>query len=202
MRKLLIVDDHPVVREGLKKALESCNFTVVAMAHTIDQARALIAHTNPDVIIVDLNLPDGSGFDLVLWARSISRELAIIILTLNDEPAIVHAAKKAGANAFVLKSDPIEHLIAAVNHCVANPNSFTSTLSIPDSVILENPLTAREIDVVNLLAKGLSNKGIGETLFLSQSTIKSHLGAIFRKLEAGNRVTAVKKARDRGLVAE
>ena len=202
MKKLLIVDDHAVVRAGLKTALEAAAYTVVGMAGSINQARALIAHANPDAIIVDLNLPDGSGFDLVLWARSISRHIGIVILTLNDEQALVHAAQKAGANAFVLKSDPLSDLIAAVDHSIANSKSFSSTLSINSDLRKENLLTAREIDVVNLLAKGFSNKVIGDTLYLSQSTVKTHLSAIFRKLEASNRVTAVKNAQDRGLLTE
>lgn len=200
MKKLVIVDDHAVVREGLRSALESETYSVVAMAHNLDQARALIAHSKPDAIIVDLNLPDGSGFDLVLWARRISQEIIIIILTLNNEPSLVHAAKKAGANAFVVKSDPIEQLVATLNYCLSNPNSFSSTLSIPDNPLTEQLLTARELDVVNFLAKGYSNKQISATLFLSQSTVKTHLRAIFRKLNAGNRVTAVKIARESGLL--
>lgn len=200
MKKVLIVDDHAVVREGLKSALESNHYKVVAMANNVDQARALIAHTNPDVIIIDLNLPDGSGFDLVLWIRSISEQIGIVILTLNDEPALVGAAKRAGANAFILKSDPILQLLAAVDHCVADPYSFSSSLAIPQDFPVENQLTARELDVVNLLAQGLSNRQISQTLFVSQSTVKTHLGAIFRKLNAVNRVSAVKNAQEKGLL--
>lgn len=202
MKKLLIVDDHAVVREGLKSALEGNFFEVVGLAQSVEHARALIAHTNPEVIIVDLNLPDGSGFDLILWMRAISKEIGIIVLTLNDESHFIHAAKKAGANAYILKSDPLSALIAAVHFCAMNPASFTVTSSLSLDAPHVQSLTARETDVILLLSKGQSNKEIGATLFLSQSTIKTHIASIFRKLEAPNRVLAVKIAKDKGLLVE
>ena len=103
MTRVLIVDDHAVVRAGLAQALITANYEVVAMAATVAEAIAQIARTNPAVVVVDLNLPDGSGFEIVHWIRSISKEMGVVILTLNSGPEFLQAAIKSGANSFVLK---------------------------------------------------------------------------------------------------
>ena len=202
MTKVLIVDDHAVVREGLAHALKSANYEVVAMAATVAEAIAQIARTNPDIVVVDLSLPDGSGFEVVLWIRSISKKIGVVILTLNSGPEFLHAAIKAGANGFVLKSAPLPQLIAAIDHCIASPKSFTAeglnTLHHPAT----NQLTAREFDVLTKMAMGLSNQAIAAELFLSQSTVKSHISAIFRKLAVANRVSAINYARQKGLLVK
>ena len=202
MTKVLIVDDHAVVREGLSHALKSCNYEVVAMAATVAEAIAQIARTNPDVVVLDLNLPDGSGFEVVLWIRSISKEMGVVILTLNSGPEFLQAAIKAGANGFVLKSAPLPHLLAAIDHCIASPRSFTAEGLDALNQPLINQLTAREFDVLTKLALGLSNQAIAQELFLSQSTVKSHISAIFRKLNVENRVSAINYARQKGLLVK
>ncbi|MDO8645830.1 MAG: response regulator transcription factor [Candidatus Planktophila sp.] len=204
MTRVVIIDDHVIVREGLKRALENHNHVVVAEAATLTEARAQIAHTNPDVIVVDLNLPDGSGFDLITWARGISKSLGIVVLTLNDTDAHVIAAMSAGASAYILKSNPLLELLAAIDHSVISPLSFTAHGL---SVALANKerkfgLTSREFDVLALLPSGASTKEIAANLFLSSATIKSHLASIFRKLEVTNRTAAVGKARKHNLVSE
>ena len=204
MTRVVIIDDHVIVREGLKRALENHNHVVVAEAATLTEARAQIAHTNPDVIVVDLNLPDGSGFDLITWARGISKSLGIVVLTLNDTDAHVIAAMSAGASAYILKSDPLLELLAAIDHSVISPLSFTAHGL---SVALANKghkfgLTSREFDILALLPSGASTKEIAANLFLSSATIKSHLASIFRKLEVTNRTAAVGKARKHNLVSE
>ena len=105
--KVLIVDDHAVVRQGLKAAIQTHGYEVAAVAGSINEAQAFMAQTNPDAIIIDINLPDGSGFELVTWARKLSPTIAIIVLTLNDGADYLRAAKNAGANAFIVKSAPL-----------------------------------------------------------------------------------------------
>jgi DNA-binding NarL/FixJ family response regulator len=124
--KVMIVDDHAVVRHGLKSAIESHGYEVVAVAGSINEAHAYMAQTNPDAIIIDINLPDGSGFELVAWARTISPTIAIIVLTLNDGADYVRAAKNAGANAFIVKNAPLSDLLAAVDFALSSPTSFSS----------------------------------------------------------------------------
>ena len=196
--KVLIVDDHTVVRHGLKSALESHGYEVVAEAGSINEAQAFMAQTNPDAIVVDINLPDGSGFDLVAWSRKISPATAIVVLTLNDGEDYVRAAKCAGANAFIVKSAPLTDLIAALDFAISSPTSFSSKHITTSGV--DSGLSAREIDVLHSINHGLTNAAIATQLYVSVSTVKTHVSSILRKLDANNRVQALAVARERGLL--
>jgi len=196
--KVLIVDDHAVVRHGLKTALESHGYQVVAEAGSINEAQAFMAQTNPDAIVVDINLPDGSGFDLVTWSRRVSPTTAIVVLTLNDGEDYVRAAKNAGANAFIVKNAPLTDVIAALDFAISSPHSFSSKHICASGV--DSGLSSREIDVLHSINLGLSNTAIATNLFISVSTVKTHVSSILRKLDADNRVQALSIARDRGLL--
>ena len=196
--KVLIVDDHTVVRHGLKSAIESHGHEVVAEAGSINQAQAFMAQTNPDAIVVDINLPDGSGFDLVAWARKVSPTVVIVVLTLNDGADYVRAAKKAGANAFIVKNAPLADLIAALDFALSSPTSFSSKRIYTSGI--DSGLSAREIDVLQSINHGLSNTAIATNLYISVSTVKTHVSSILRKLDADNRVQALSIARERGLL--
>ncbi len=196
--KVLIVDDHAVVCHGLKSALESHGYEVVAEAGSINEAQAFMSQTNPDAIVVDINLPDGSGFDLVAWSRKISPTTAIVVLTLNDGEDYVRAAKCAGANAFIVKSAPLTDLIAALDFAISSPTSFSSKHITTSTV--DSGLSAREIDVLHSINHGLTNAAIATQLYVSVSTVKTHVSSILRKLDANNRVQALAIARERGLL--
>jgi len=196
--KVLIVDDHAVVRHGLKSAIQSHGYEVVAEAGSINEAQAFMAQTNPDAIIVDINLPDGSGFDLVAWSRRVSPRTAIVVLTLNDGADYVRAAKSAGANAFIIKNAPLSDVIAALDFAISSPTSFSSKKLCSSST--DSGLSAREIDVLHSINHGLSNGAIATDLYISVSTVKTHVSSILRKLDADNRVQALSIARERGLL--
>ena len=196
--KVLLVDDHAVVRHGLKSAIEPHGYKVVAEAGSINEAQAFMAQTNPDAIIVDINLPDGSGFDLVTWSRKVSPTTAIVVLTLNEGEEYVRAARSAGANAFIMKNAPLSDLIAALDFAISSPTSFSSKqISSSD---MDSGLSAREIDVLHSINHGLSNAAIATNLYISVSTVKTHVSSILRKLDADNRVQALTIARERGLL--
>lgn len=196
--KVLIVDDHAVVRHGLKSAIQSQGYEVVAEAGSINEAQAFMAQTNPDAIIVDINLPDGSGFDLVAWSRRVSPTTAIVVLTLNEGADYVRAAKSAGANAFIVKNAPLTELIGALDFAISSPQSFSSKQICISGI--DSGLSAREIDVLYSISHGLSNTAIATDLYISVSTVKTHVSSILRKLEADNRVQALAIARERGLL--
>jgi DNA-binding NarL/FixJ family response regulator len=196
--KVLIVDDHSVVRHGLQSAIESHGHQVVAVASSIKQAQAFMAQTNPDAITVDINLPDGSGFDLVSWARKVSPTIAIVVLTFNDGADYVRAAKSAGANAFIVKSAPLSDLLAALDFALYSPTSFSSNRA--NTREIDSGLSAREIDVLQSINLGLSNEAIARNLFISVSTVKTHVSSILQKLSASNRVQAITIAREKGLL--
>jgi DNA-binding NarL/FixJ family response regulator len=196
--KVLIVDDHAVVRHGLKVAIQTHGYEVTAVAGSINEAQAFMAQTNPGAIIIDINLPDGSGYELVTWARKLSPSIAIIVLTLNDGADYVRAAKNAGANAFIVKNAPLTDLLAALDFAVSSPTSFSSKPIF--KLGIDSGLTAREIDILQSINLGLSNTAISTHLFISVSTVKTHISSIFRKLEVDNRVQALSIARERGLL--
>lgn len=198
MKRVLIVDDHAVVRFGLRSALEANGYAIVAEASSLAQARAFIAHSNPDVLIVDINLPDGSGFDLIMWVRELSKSITIIVLTLNDASAYTSAARKAGANAYLVKDSPLVEIIAAIDFAIASPQSFNS--KIAGTSIVATQLTAREIDILQSINLGYSNAVIAENLYISLSTVKTHVSSILRKMNAQNRVQALTHAREIGLI--
>jgi len=198
--KIVIVDDHAVVRHGLQSAIQSHGYKVVAVAGSINEAKSFMAQTNPDAIFVDINLPDRSGYDLVSWARKVSPTIAIVVLTLNDGADYVRAAKGAGANAFILKSAPLSDLLAALDLALSSQSLFSSKNVSP--LEIDSGLSAREIDVLQLINLGSSNGVIASNLFISVSTVKTHVSSILRKLDAGNRVQALKIARERGLLIE
>jgi DNA-binding NarL/FixJ family response regulator len=202
MIRVLIVDDHAVVRSGLASAFSIANFEVVGSAATVAEALAQIAHTNPDVVVLDLNLPDGSGLEIVQWVRSISKKMGIVVLTLNSGAEFVTAALKAGANSFIVKNAPVSEIVAAIEHCISSPSSFSAKGSEMLAKSSSPLLTAREFDVLKRISLGFSNQEIAQQLFLSQSTIKSHITSIFRKLDVDNRISAIICARENGLLLQ
>ena len=198
MVRLLVIDDHDVVRQGLVSALGAHGFTLIETAATIKQARAKIAAFNPQAVIVDLNLPDGSGFEVVQWVRKCAPDAAIIILSLTEPNQYLSIARSSGANAYLSKSQSIEEIVTTLNFALMNPRSFTSTLNTRHDHAVA--LTPREVDVLHLMAKGASNSEISANLYISTSTVKTHISSILRKLDSGNRSTAIMKAREKGLL--
>jgi DNA-binding NarL/FixJ family response regulator len=198
MTRLLIIDDHAVVRQGLVQAFHDKGFASIETAGTLKEARAKIAAFNPEAIIIDLNLPDGSGLEVVQWVRKFSPDIAIIILSLNDPAQFVKIARSSGANAYLSKSQSMQEIISSVNFALSHPGLFTSTIAADQP--LDFDITAREIEVLYLLAEGASNLDISLKLFISISTVKTHISTVLRKLQCANRTAAVKIARDKGLL--
>jgi DNA-binding NarL/FixJ family response regulator len=198
MTRLLVVDDHDVVRQGLVTSLKSHGYTSIETAATIKESRSKIAAFNPEALIVDINLPDGSGLELVQWIRKIGGAVAIIVLSLNEPSLFAHLARSAGANAYISKSRPIDEIVSTLIFAIANPGSFTSSLAAAELSLVK--LTPREIDLLHLMAQGANNLEISTKLFISISTVKTHISSILRKLDSSNRTMAIKVAREKGLL--
>jgi hypothetical protein len=193
----LLIDDHPAVRSGIKKALDEAGLNFCGEAATRAEAYAQIAHKSPDAVILDLNLPDGSGLDVVQWIRKNSKEMAIVILTMSEEENHLIAAMRAGASSFVKKSAPVSEVIAALKSSLELPQNFNApgiAKALKNSQAKEL-LTQREITVLQALTQPGTNKVLASNLFISEATFKTHLSAIYRKLEVENRFGAVTKAR-------
>ncbi|MEI7476396.1 MAG: response regulator transcription factor [Actinomycetes bacterium] len=199
---VLIIDDHESVRAGVKAALSRAGHICVGEAANIAEARAQIAHTNPQVIVVDLSLPDGNGMEIVVWARSISQRIGIVVLTLNSAKDYLLTVMRSGASAYVEKNAPLAELISAIEHSAASPLSFSAQgiSGVISKDIQTESLTQRESQVLQKLADGLSAGDIGLQLFITQATVKTHLASIYRKLESKNRIQAIIAARKKGLL--
>ena len=202
LASVLVIDDHPVVRIGIIKALTTAGFNCVGEAGSLKEATAMIALHNPQVITVDINLPDGNGLEIVQWARKQSPSLIIIVLSLNDELDLISAAAKAGAQGFISKSAGIDLLIAAIQTALVNPATFTSDLAIELLIREKNGaiLSPREITVITYLAGEMSISNIAKTMFISHSTAKTHISTIYRKLDTHSRPAAVARAKSLGLI--
>ena len=202
LASVLVIDDHPVVRIGIIKALTAAGFNCVGEAGSLKEAIAMIALHNPRVITVDINLPDGNGLEIVQWARKRSPSLIIIVLSLNDELDLISAAAKAGAQGFISKSAGIDLLIAAIQTALLNPTTFTSDRAIELLMREKNGtiLSPREITVITYLAGEMSISDIAKTMFISHSTAKTHITTIYRKLDTHSRPAAVARAKSLGLI--
>jgi hypothetical protein len=199
---VLIIDDHPLVRDGIRRSLSGAGFNCVGEAASLKEAIAMIALHNPDVITVDLNLPDGNGLEVISWARKNSSIIAIIVLSLDDGLDLVAAASQSGAQGFLSKSESADHLVSAINSVLANPALFISshTVALLRRQKVENLLSPRERMVLVHLDGELSIAEIARAMFISHATVKSHCATIYRKLEIRTRRAAVARAKTMGLL--
>ena len=197
----MIIDDHAVVRNGVRKALEQRGGFHIFEAASRAEALAQIAKVNPTLIIVDLNLPDGNGLDIVQWVRSISSHTALVVLSFSESDEFVLAAMNAGASAFVQKAAPLNELIASIEHALTSPESFSAKDIAGAMKRTRNSfgLSQRELQILTQLHKGAPLKEFAESLFITESTLKTHLSSIYRKMDVKNRVQAIEKAKQSGL---
>ena len=199
---VLIIDDHPLVRDGVRRSLTAAGFNCVGEAGSLKEAIAMIALHDPDVVTVDLNLPDGSGLEVISWARKNSATIAIIFLSLDDDLELVSSACQAGAQGFISKTQSSDHLISAIYSILAQPQVFISnqTVALLGREKFQGLLSPREMIVLTHLNGELSVAEIARTIFVSEATVKSHCASIYRKLETHSRRSAVARAKTIGLL--
>jgi DNA-binding NarL/FixJ family response regulator len=202
VKKILIIDDHAVVREGIRSALENTERFHVFQAASKSEAIAQITKIAPDGIIVDINLPDGNGLEIVSWVRSISNTIAIVVLTLNEHADFLLASMKAGASSYLHKSAPLSELLSALDFALTSPTSFASKeISATISRKSEKfSLSPRELQIVTQLHRGEPLKILAGSLFITEATLKTHLASVYRKLEVSNRLQAIEKVRIAGII--
>jgi len=189
---VLIVDDHELIRTGLVQAVRGAGHNIIGEAATLAEARAQLLFTKPEIVIVDVNLPDGSGLDLITPLAK------FIVLTLGDDPSSLQRAHEKGAAAYVLKGEPIDHLLSVMNQ-LENSNYHFAAPAVPKNRF---DLTQRELDVLQILQTGWSAKEMASHLFLAEATVKSHLASIYRKLDVKNRTQAIVIALAHHLITE
>lgn len=208
--RILVADDHPIVRDGLAAVLATQgDFLVVGQAgdggEVVDQALAL----QPDIVLLDLEMPRMDGVQALERLRSLGFPIRAIVFTAFDADDRIVAAIRAGAKGYLLKGAPREELFNAVRVVHAGGSLLQPMVATrliermagqPPAARPGHALTARELDVLRLLAAGLQNKEIGERLVITERTVKFHVSSILAKLGAGNRTEAVAMAAQQGLI--
>ena len=199
--RIAIVDDHPIVRAGLRQVLEaSAGMMVVAEGTTGADALRLLADHRSDVLVLDVNLPDISGVEVVRQAKARGGQTPILILTIHDDRETVQGLLEAGAAGYVLKEDAAETLAGAVRAVVRGDSWLSPRIAgqvihhwagSDTSAELLSPLTPREVEVLRLLAQGLDNEAIAARLVLSRRTVANHVSTIYSKLGIASRAEAV-----------
>ncbi|MFF0433752.1 response regulator [Streptomyces sp. NPDC004327] len=209
--RVLIVDDHPLFREGLKAALESTGSAlVVAEATTAAEVPEAVAQHQPDVVVMDLSLPDVSGIEATRRLTEEHPGLPVLMLTMSDDDASLLAALQAGARGYVVKGAGSDEVLSALRTVAAGGAVIGSDIAARLSPLLSGSrmrdaeqlfpaLTSREVEVLDLIARGHDNRRIARELVLSEKTVRNHITHVFDKLQVTSRAEAVARARDAGL---
>ena len=209
--RLLIIDDHQLVRSGLRRLLEGEeDITVEDEAGNAYDAVRLARLHKPDVILLDVVMPGGSGLDAIPEIRSAAPDAKILTLSMQDDPSYVRQAFASGASGYVLKEAADDELLAAVREVAAGGNyvdpQLGARLAAADATAAadaaEDPLSEREREVLRLLALGHTNQEIAQMLFLSVRTAETHRARIMQKLRLSTRAELVRYAIDHGMLAE
>jgi len=203
--RLVLADDHAVVRSGLRMLLDSePDFEVVAEASDIESAKRYVRGHHPKVLVLDLNMPGGSSLEAIPILREESPDTQIVVLTMQQEPAFAREALGAGALGYVLKEAADDELVEAVRNAAAGESYLNPKLGA--RIASEPPpgppddLSEREVDVLRLIALGHTNSEIAEQLFLSVRTVETHRSHIQQKLRLSTRAELVDYALKRKLI--
>jgi two-component system, NarL family, response regulator len=201
--RILIVDDHPVVRAGLTSMLGTQKeIEVIATASSGDEALESLERTAADVMLLDLRMPGLSGVKTIQEIRRSGHLIRIIVLTSFETDEDIYRAIQAGAQGYLLKDTSLKEMIEAIKSVHSGkryiPRDIAARLA---ERMMRTELTARELEILRVLAKGLTNKQIGKVLSISQNTVKNHVNSVIEKLEVSDRTEASTTAIQRGIIS-
>lgn len=199
MIQVLLVDDHAILRDGLKTLIaQEEDMEVIGEATGSDQLQEMLPKINPDIIMMDINMPKVNGIELTRWVKSNYPAIKIIVLTMYNNDEYFMAAIREGAEGYLLKDSPSKDVIEAVRAVAGGdsviPPAMTKKLlsfHAQDNREEDNSLTPREMEVLLALVEGLSNKDIASRLYISDKTVKIHVSNIFRKFDVKSRSQAI-----------
>ena len=203
---VMLIDDHELIRQGLARAFERDEqMRVVGQAGSVTEGLRVFRDLTPDVVVTDLQLPDGQGLEIVRAVRSESESVGLVVLTMHAGDDQIFAAMEAGASAFVGKDSKASEVVSAAKHAAVAPRTFLcaglSAAMMRRATTPASPkLSGREEEVLVLLAEGLGTSDIAGRLFLSESTAKTHITHIYQKLGAANRAQALVTAMRMGML--
>jgi DNA-binding NarL/FixJ family response regulator len=210
--RILIADDHSIVREGVRLVLRSSpSFAIVGEAEDGEQAVALAARLKPDVVVMDITMPKLGGIDATIAMKKANPALRIVILTVHEDEEYIQQMLKAGANGYVLKTAGRKEIFAAIRSAMAGEQFFSPGVSgiIVDRFLTRNreeevgerkadtpamPLTKREVEILRLITQGMTNRMIADELYLSVRTVNTHRTNLMQKLDIHDTATLVQYA--------
>lgn len=208
--KVMIVDDHNLVREGLKAVFEQGDgIEVIAEAGSGEDALKMLEKVKPDVVLMDVSMPGMNGIQTTKLVREKYPDIKVVILTMLDQEGYVYEAVKAGATGYMLKSTSTDDLVQAIHtvydgqallHPEATAQLLKEFAALAGNKSKEYGLSNREMEVLQLLSQGMTNKEIAKDLWISEQTVKTHLAHIFDKLGTSDRTETVARALRNGLV--
>lgn len=202
--RVVVVDDHPVVRDGLRGMLASAEFDVVGEASDGVTAVEVIERVEPDVALMDLRMPGGGGVEAIREIGRRKLKCRVLVLTTYGSDADTISAIEAGATGYLLKDAPREQLFAGIRSAAAGEAvlspAITATLMSRVRPPASEPLSAREREVLGLVARGTGNREIARALFISEATVKTHLVHVYEKLGVRDRAAAVAAAYEQRLL--
>ena len=199
-----LIDDHTVVRDAIARMIEAADdLHVVGQAGSLGEAREARLAEIADVLVVDVSLPDGNGLDLVRSVRRENQTIGMVVLTMHRDDDVLLGALDAGASGLVLKSDASDAVLAGIRQAYASPRSFAAS-GLADALRRQKEapihLTPREREVLTHLVDGKSVDEVAKTLYMSRSTVKTHVGKLYDKLDVRNRASLTMEAIRLGLV--
>lgn len=207
--RVLLADDHTVVRAGIRQFLEQAgDIQVIGEASDGAMAVEMIRKLTPDVAVLDIQMPKATGIEVSREIRAHRWPIGVLILTSYDDDPYISAVLKTGANGYVLKTASPDEIINAVRDVFQGKSVLDSEIlpkvmaqiANPNPVAFYEPLTDREIEILSLVAKGLTNKVVGIKLKISDRTVQGHIARIFEKLQASSRTEAVMRGVSLGLI--
>lgn len=206
--RVLLADDHTVLRQGTAELLRrEPDLEVVGEAADGEQALALSQRLQPDVVVMDIRMPALSGVEATRRIREQCPSIQVLVLTAHDDDRYVLSLLQAGASGYLLKTAPIHDLVRGIRQVMAGESPLDPSIArkvvlhmagarpqAPSPTPALEELTPREQEVLQLLARGLSNQAIAESLFISERTVHAHLSSVFGKMQVGSRLEAVLRA--------
>jgi len=209
--RVLLADDHRMLRQGLGRSLAEEGFDIVGEAENGEQAVRMAAELQPDIVLMDVSMPEMDGVEATRIIRDGGSPIQVIMLTMHADKEVLAEAIRAGASGYLVKDCSTEEVAEAVRMAVQGDTALSPQLAatmldevrrleVPDTSEEDRVITKREEEVLQLIADGCSTPEVAEQLFISQKTVKNHLASIYQKLDARDRTQAVLQAVRMGIV--
>ena len=197
--RVVLADDHTMLRECLRRSLEAAGLTVVAEAGDGDEAVRLAGELAPDVVLMDVSMPTLDGIEATRLVRQRHPDVHVVVLTMHADDDIVRKAALAGASGYLVKDCTTDEVVTAVRRAAAGEVTLEAPAAA-DAPIADTAITRREAEVLQLIARGAATTEVADQLFISVKTVKNHLASVYQKLESRDRTQAILQAVRLGII--